>query len=495
MAGLHIIDIAIIAVYLTSLLVVGLHTARSVKNTGDFFIGGRRFGKGMMAMLGFGTSTHADNVVAVISKSYQVGLAGIWYEWLWLLLTPFYWITIPIVRRIRVVTTADFFLKRYNRTISTLYAVMAIVIMMLTIGIMLLASGRIIEALTGGQVSYVVSIVGMTVMFVMYGIAGGLVSAIYTDVIQGVLTFILSFIILPFGLIRVGGLSGLHEKLANAPHDLFSLIVPGEITVFFIVMMSVNALVGWPVHPQRFLSVGAARTDWDVRMGSMIGVFFKRVSTVAWAFAGLCILALIPGLDNSDHAFGEGALVLLPAGLVGLFLASVIASVQSSCDAFMVAAAGTFTRNIYRVYIRKTGEDSHYLMVGRVSSLVIVAGSLIFAFTLSGVPRALELFWKVTALMGVPFWLGVAWRRANPVSVWSSFIASGLVFLSFEFDSLTGLSVSLPWQMLSYITAGLIAGLIGGFFTKPQPKEQLDRFFKDLHTPVDTAEILEDDTM
>ena len=495
MAGFTILDIVIIVVYLLSLVVVGLRTARSVKNTADFFVGGRRFGKIMMAMLGFGTSTHADNVVAVISKSYKLGLAGIWYEWLWLLLTPFYWITAPIIRRIRVVTTADFFLKRYNQSIATLYAVMAVIIMMLTIGIMLLARGRIVEALSGGSISYVTAIIAITAMFLVYGMAGGLVSAIYTDVIQGVLTLVLSFIILPFGLIRVGGFQGLHEKLADAPHDMFSLVVPGEITLFFIIMMSVNALVGWPVHPQRFSGAGAARTDWDIRVGAMLGTFVKRVSTVAWAFTGMCILVLLPDLDNPDHAFGEGALLLLPTGLIGLFLASVIASVQSSCDAFMIAASGIFTRNIYRVYFVRNGGDRHYLKVGRISSLFIVAGSILFAFFLTGVPRALELFWKVTALMGVPFWLGVIWRRANPTVVWSSVAVSSFVFLSGEFGFFVGAEIPLPWQMLANITSGLVAGLVAGVLTKPQPKEQLDRFFKDLHTPVVTEEKLADDTM
>ena len=298
MFGLHPIDVVVIAVYLLILMVIGLICARSVKNTGDFFFGGRRFGKIMMALLGFGTSVHADNVVGVISKSYQIGLAGIWYEWLWLMLTPFYWITAPIVRRIRVVTTADYFLKRYNRSIATLYAVMGIIIMMLTIGIMLLASGRIVEAVTGGAVSYITSVFAMTVMFVIYGIAGGLVSAIYTDVIQGVLTVILSFIILPFALFRIGGLHGLHEKLADAPHDMFSFVVPGEITVFFITVMVINALVGWPVHPQRFTGAGASKTEWDLRIGAMLGGFTKRISTVAWAFTGLCILAFLPGIEN-----------------------------------------------------------------------------------------------------------------------------------------------------------------------------------------------------
>jgi len=68
----------------------------------------RRFGKFMMAMFAFGSGTHSDQAVSVASKSYTNGLSGIWYQWLWLFVTPFYWITPLIFRRMRYITTADY---------------------------------------------------------------------------------------------------------------------------------------------------------------------------------------------------------------------------------------------------------------------------------------------------------------------------------------------------------------------------------------------------
>ena len=66
----------------------------------------------MTAMLNFGTGTHSDQAVGVISKVYSVGLAGIWWQWLWLFKTPFDWVMAPIWRRLRVVTCADYFKVR-----------------------------------------------------------------------------------------------------------------------------------------------------------------------------------------------------------------------------------------------------------------------------------------------------------------------------------------------------------------------------------------------
>ena len=492
MLGLHLIDYIVLIGYLVVIAGIGFWTHRKVKNTGDFFVAGRTLGKFMTAMLNFGTGTHTDQAVVVISKTYLVGLAGIWYQWLWLIKTPFDWIMAPVWRRLRVVTCADYFRARYSERVATLYAVMAIIITMLNIGTMLLGASMVVESITGGQIPFAVSVIGMTVLFVSYGMAGGFFAAAYTDVLQGILTIVLSFIILPFGIKAVGGFSGLHEKLSDAPHDLFSLVAPGEITIFFITIAVINAIVNIAVQPHTIPISTSCKTEMDSRIGVTYGTFIKRICTVAWAFTGLCAIALVPGLENPDHAFGAVAQLLLPTGLVGLLIASMLAAVQSSCDAFMVTASGIFTRNIYQVYFKKDASDRYYLFVGRMSSLITVAGGLSFAFFLPGVIAALELFWKLPALLGIPFWLGIVWRRANPASVWISFIMASAAFLICEVGIVT---VSLPWEMVGYLTAGFVGAILGGLLTKPQPKEQLDAFYENLKKPVDKEEVLESDNM
>jgi len=495
MAGIHPVDIVVIFVYLAIIVLIGMWSSRTVKNTGDFFIGGRRFGKFMTVMFNFGTGTHSDQAVGVISKCYSVGLAGIWYQWLWLMVTPFYWLIAPVLRRLRVVTMADYFRNRYGQGVATLYAVMAILILMLNMGTMLLGSGRVIEAVSGNHISFPVAVFGMTALFLAYGIAGGLVAAILTDFLQGILTIFLSFILLPFGIIRVGGFSGLHAKLSTASTDLFSLIAPGEITLFFIVVTMVNAAVGWALQPQAILMAAACKTEMESRVGVTYGNFIKRFCTIAWAFTGLCCIALFPGLKNPDHAFGLAARTLLPTGLVGILVASVLAAVQSSCDAFMVAASGIFTRNVYSVHFAKDKSDKHYLFVGRIAALIVVAGGLGFAFFLPGVVKALELFWKLPALMGIPFWLGIFWRRANPPMVWTSFFSAFIVFIVLELDLIPGFEASLPVQMVSYLAAGLAGAVVAALATEPQPREVLDPFYENLKRPVDAVEHVATDTM
>ena len=100
MLGLGITDIIVLVVYLLGITALGVWMGRRVKTMGDFFMP-RRFGKAMMITNAFGTGTASDQAVVVAAATFQHGLSGIWWQWLWLPATPFYWLIAPIMRRFR----------------------------------------------------------------------------------------------------------------------------------------------------------------------------------------------------------------------------------------------------------------------------------------------------------------------------------------------------------------------------------------------------------
>ncbi len=113
--GLKVVDLAMIAGYFVVVMAIGFWSSRKVKTESDFFLGGRRFGKGLLVMHWLCTGTHSEMAVQVAGATARVGLGGIWYQWMWLFSTPFYWLMAPVTRRLRVTTTGDFFRIRYGR--------------------------------------------------------------------------------------------------------------------------------------------------------------------------------------------------------------------------------------------------------------------------------------------------------------------------------------------------------------------------------------------
>jgi Na+/proline symporter len=511
MFGLHFLDLAVLLIYLMGITVLGVWASRRVRTTSEFIMP-RRFGKAMMLMHGLGTATHSEQAVGVASKSATSGLSGIWYSWQWLFVTPFFWLIAPMMRRFRALTTGDVFAARYDKSVAGLYAVIGLGKFMVNIGLMLKGSAVIIEAATGGQMPANLTILVITVLFVAYGLAGGLTAAIVTDFIQGLLTILFSFLLLPLVLNAVGGMAGMKAKLfeQHPGENFMSLVAPGDIGVFFIIVVAFNALLGVAVQPQNMGTCAAGKTEAEGAIGFMGGTMIKRICTVAWSLTGLAALAYYGSLTNPDLIYGQVARDFLPAGLLGLFLAGLLATVMGSCDSFMVASSGLVTENLYRP-VRPGRPDGHYLRVARVAGLVAVLGGVALAFLAEGVIPMLENLWKINTMLAMAFWLGIFWRRATVAGAWAATLAAMLTWWLTTLPDVTGAlaqvptlvdwgvvkmkggewTMFLPWQMLFYIGAGFAAGIVVSLLTKPVDIKRLEKFYNLLRTPVQPDEKIE----
>ena len=505
-----LIDWVIVAAYLIGVTLLGTSSARRVKTSSNFFISDRQSGKLLMTFFSFGTGTNTDQAIGVASKTYTVGASGIWYQWLWLFSTPFYWLLAPLFRRMRAVTTSDYLLIRYGRSVAVLFAIVGMFQLSINIGVVLKATAALIAPVSGGAISPEMAIIGMTILFVIYGVAGGLNAAILTDAVQGVLTIVLSFLILPFALNAVGGLEGLRARASVDNPELFSIVAPSDITVLYVVVLALNGLIGWVATPYSMQMIGAGRTEDDARVGLVAGMFLKRIVTIAWVLTAMCAVGYYAGTTvNPDHVYGLMARDLLPQiapGLIGLFIASVLAAVMSSCDCLMVAAAALFTENIYKPLIRPGRSERHYVLVGRLTSIIVVRAGLSIAFTLPGVVRGLEVFWMVGAMMGLAIWMSFVWRRATAAAAWASTLGgyaaglftSDIAFIGWSFNNHFAGSLPefmlyegklfLPWQMIIYLTVSLVMMVAVSFVTRPPDKKRLDRVYECLRTPVSEDE-------
>ena len=143
---LTLLDIAVIAIYMLAVLGLGLYQALKIRTSGDYYAGGRKFNKFYLMMHALGTATHMDEPLSVIGGSYQKGIAGIWYTYLYLPLTPIFWLLAPFIRRTRFVTTADFFRYRYDESLALLYAVIGVLKMSVSIGLILKSTATLYSA-------------------------------------------------------------------------------------------------------------------------------------------------------------------------------------------------------------------------------------------------------------------------------------------------------------------------------------------------------------
>jgi Na+/proline symporter len=518
-ASLHTIDLAVLVLYLVGITALGIWTSRRVSRADEFFMP-RRFGALAMIMHAFGTGTASDQAVSVASGTAQRGISGIWYQWLWLIPTPFYWLMAPILRRFRAVTTADVLSLRFDRSVAMLFAAVGIASMSIKIGVMLKGASAILDAGSGGLISSDWSIAAITVLFVLYGTAGGLGAAIVTDVVQGFLTLAFSFMLLPFVLTAVGGLDGIERTISEPA--MLSLVAPGKISLFFIVMMGIQALAGIISQPHVMGACAAGKTEWEGRAGFMVGNLVKRLCTIAWCLTAIAAVAwylqqgmpleTIRSKEFADQIYGRVANTFLPQampGLLGIFLASLLAAVMSSCDSFMISSSGLFTENVYRVIVPdKT--DRHYLLVGRIAGLFVVGGGMYFAYRVSGVIDALEIWFMIAPMTGIALWISLIWRRMTVAGAWATALIgffTWYVTTRVEVIAWVGglpqadawrliwrdglqMEIYTPWQILFYMTAATLAGVLVSLVTTRCDAARLQLFYDLIKTPILPDEIV-----
>ncbi|MFH0761105.1 MAG: sodium:solute symporter family protein, partial [Bacteroidota bacterium] len=423
--------------------------------------------------LNFGTSTNADQAVAVSREVYRQGIGGMWIQFLVLFLTPFYWFSTFFFRRVRLTTIGDYFTERFNsKFLGGSYAVFTLLLALLGGGVgymvasktMVAMTPKPIEACTPAEQKSISEFkefqslrkelaAGLTadqqiryeqlndknkkgelhsffsytnelwfyfiyaLVVGMYTMMGGFRAAAITDAIQGILILIFSLILIPAGLARVGGFSGLHASVPDYMFELFGSATMSEYAWYTILAMSLANLVSIVAVVTGMQTAGSAKNENTARIGMIGGMFTKRVIMVFWALAGLLAIAIYGGqLSDPDLIWGFMTNDLLVPGAIGLMLAGILAANMSTLSGTSISYAALFIRNLYKPFYPDKSEK-HYLNVGRVVIGVTLVGGIGIALVVDNLLELFQYIISIPAIFGASIWLGFMWRRVTRKAV------------------------------------------------------------------------------
>ena len=479
--GLHPLDLAVIILYVMVILWIGRWTARRTKNTNDFYIAGRRLGRFYQFFLNFGTSTDANQAVGVSREIYRQGIGGMWIQYLVLFLTPFYWFTTMLFRRCRLVTMGEFFAERFDsRFLGGAFAAFALTMNILGGGASYMVVGKTMMALTQkpedlytveerasvqrfqeyraletrrasgltppakarydelherfkrGELRAFISYINPTAFYITYAlivagytVLGGFTAAAITDAIQGMLILVFSCMLIPVGLGHVGGFAELHAKVPDFMFELFGSAATSEYAWYTILAMVVANLVSIVAGSSAMATAGSARNEMTARFGMLGGMYLKRFIMLSWALTGLLAIALFGGaLDDPDLIWGYMTSKLLFPGAIGLMLAGVWSANMASLGMASVTGSALFVRNLYEP-IRPGRSERHYMTMGRVAIVVILAGGIFAALMVNNLLELYKYFIALPAVFGASIWLGFTWRR---LTRWAVIIQAAVCF-------------------------------------------------------------------
>ena len=480
--SLQAVDWVVIALYFAMMVAVGLGVARRVKKTADYFLGNRSFSVWLVIGQALGVGTHAEMPVSLAGKVYQSGYAGIWYQWKNLFITPFYWVLAPLFRRFRRTTIGEVYEDRYGDWMGAVYTAFALAYFTFNMGAMLKGAGKLVSVASGEVVSANAVVLAMTATFLLYSFVGGLVSAAYTDFVQSLFIIALSFLLIPIGLRETGGFAGIRETLDPG---MLSMVTPGDVGVFTIVMLTLNGLIGIVAQPHILASVGTGEDERSCRIGMAYGNFIKRFCTIGWALVGVIVATLLiqrgeAAFADPEDAFGYATRELLFPGGLGLMIACVLAANMSTGSAFMVDSAALFTQNFYRRYVTKGRTDRHYLWAGRFAGVAMTLLGVVFGLYVGSVLQAFLFTETIAAFMGISMFGAISWRRSNRWGALASLVVSSGVFF---WLTKAEYGVFLQWEAANFaiaLSAGFVVLAAVSLTTSPESAKRLDSFYERL---------------
>jgi Na+/proline symporter len=498
------LDIAILVAFFVISLVIGLWVSkRSSSSSGEFFLGGRNMPFWLLGVSMVATTFAIDtpNLVAGIVR--RDGVAGNWVWWAFLLngmLTVF--VFARLWRRSGVRTDLEFYELRYSgRAAAFLRGFRAVylgvffnVMIMATVCLAGVKLGSVALGLTPLQ-----TLLGASLVTVAYSMLGGFVGVLATDLFQFVVAMAGSVgaAIWLVRLPQVGGLTQLihhpnvRGKLALVPafenHDAW-------LTLFFLPL----AVQWWSVwYPgsepggggyvaQRMLAakderhaVGAtlffnwahyALRPWPwilVALASLI-VFPERADLAA-AFPGLA-----PALVQDDLAY-PAMLTLLPSGLLGLVVTSLVAAFMSTISTHLNWGSSYLVNDVYARFVDANASEKTLVRLGRWSTslLMVLAGGL--ALALQSAMQAFEILLQMGAGTGLVFVLRWLWWRVNAVTEVAAMVVSLIVALVLPF-----VAPEMGGGLKLCVSVGIttLVWWVVTLFTPPSDEATLDEFYR-----------------
>ena len=490
------LDWGVVVVYLVGSVALGLYVARRGANSlAEFFVGGRAIPWWLAATSMAATTFNVDTPLYVAGRVARAGVAGNWEWWcfafghvLMAVLLARLW------RRANVLTDLELTELRYaGAAAATLRAsrafLLAIPFNCLSIGYGMLAMRKVLvalgvleqlPALPGDPQVWAILLIVLVVL--VYTAVSGLWGVVTTDFLQYILAMTGAVAVMVFALREVGGLSAMLQKLRASGQGSHLDLVPlgSDALVPMSTFLGYIGIQWWAfrnsdgggMFVQR-LSATANEREAE-RAAHTFNLLNYVVRTWPWVLVALAALVLMPGLKDPELAYPLMMVRYLPAGLLGLALASMLAAFMSTVSTQVNWGASYLVHDLYARFSGQSDERV-LLRAARLASVLITAIAAVVSFFMDDVGEVFRFLILIGNGPGLVLLLRWFWWRVNAWAELSAMLAGlGLALVTY----LPGMSGMTFGQRLLLTAFGSMAIWIPAMLlTAPEPAATLDRFY------------------
>jgi len=510
----HVIDWIILAVFFVIVLSIGLVVSkRAGKNSAEFFLSGRNMPWWLLGVSMVACTFSADTPNLVTDIVRNNGVAGNWVWWAFLftgMLTVF--VYAKLWRRSEVMTDLEFYEIRYGgkmaaflRGFRSIY--LGVFFNVMIMGTVSLAAIKIGEVMFG--IDQYTTIIIASFAVVIYATLGGLRGVIFADFFQFGIAMVgsVAAAIVAINQPEIGSFSALinhpalEGKLDLIPdfNDL-SVVIP-----LFIIPIAIQWWNVWypGAEPggggyiaQRMLSAKDEKNAIGATL--LFNIAHYALRPWPWIIVALSSIIIFPELSDIKARFPEisdqylkddiaypAMMTLLPKGLFGLVVASLVAAYMSTIGTHLNWGASYIVNDFYKRFVKPEASEKELVKVGRILTVVLMVLTAIVALWLQNAKQAFDILLQIGAGTGLIFILRWFWWRINAYTEISAMVISFVVAVFFK------LIITQPeagvelmwyhhshWQLVAGIIITTITWLTVTYMTRPEDEETLKKFVK-----------------
>ena len=507
------VDVAVIVFYFGLVLAIGWYLKGQANTGEDFFMAGREMTAWVAGLSFLSANLGALELMGWAGSAYQYGILATHWYWigaipamlfLALVMMPFYYIS-------KTHSVPGYLKLRFGEPARALSAVSFAFMTVLMSGVNMFAMAKVMQIVLGWDINFSIWVSSLTVA--IYVSLGGLRSAIFNEVLQFFLIWAGALLIPILGLYEAGGWGNLKIQIAQRASEQYVHLWSGlghfnanPMGIHWTgIVFGLGAVLSMGYWTTDFLVVQRILAAKDIRsaeMAPIIGAGFKMLVPLIVILPGLIGLAVLPIklvpeslAVNGAHSYNDVLPLMLARycgpGLLGLGITALIAGFMSGMAGNVSAFTTVWTYDIYRPLINSKGSDSHYVKMGRWTTIVGVIISIGTAYLVMQFASIMDYVQALFSFFIAPLFgtviLGMLWKRAtnaggfwgllcgtlSSISMWAWVkldpTALRYVALSSDAKALAQDMYQALWSFIVCVTVTVVVSLA----TKPKPTSEL----------------------
>jgi solute:Na+ symporter, SSS family len=515
------VDVLILVLYFALVVFIGFYAKGKANTSEDFFLAGREMTAWIAGLSFVSANLGSLELMGWAGAAYQYGILATHWYWigaipamlfLGIVMMPFYYIS-------KTHSVPGYLHLRFGEKARGLSAISFAFMTILMSGVNMYAMALVMKTVLGWNISFSIWVGAATVG--LYVMLGGLRSAIINEVLQFVLIWAGAAMIPILGLIEAGGWANLKAQIAaNVGRDdythLWSTLGHFKDNPMGVHWTGIVFGLGFVISfgywttdflvVQRVLSANSLRA---AKMAPVIGAAFKMAVPFFVILPGLLALGVLTNADGSimhlvpesmaastgQHSYNEVLPLMLirycGPGLLGLGITALVAGFMSGMAGNVSAFSTVWTYDIYGAFINKQADDKHYVLMGRLSTVVGMLVSILTAYLVMGAASIMDYVQQLFSFFIAPLFgtviLGMLWKRASHAGgfwgllagtassigmwLWVQRDPGALRYIAMSTDA-RPMAENLYRALWSWIIC-VVVTVVVSLMTKPVPEEQL----------------------